>query len=187
MSHLITTQAIRAAGANAVRSELWLEPLRAAAAAYGIATPKQIAAWLPQLGHESSGFKYTTEIWGPTPAQRRYEGRADLGNTQPGDGARYKGHGLIQVTGRANHAAARDRMRAKFGPDVPDFEAHPELLADREWAALSAADYWHSRNLNALADADNFKTITKRINGALNGYADRLIKWHAVRAAMGLE
>lgn len=187
MTHIITTSALRAAGANAVRAELWLEPLRAAADAYGITTPRQVAAFLPQLGHESTGFKHTTEIWGPTPVQRRYEGRADLGNTQPGDGARYKGHGLIQVTGRANHAAARDRMREKFGPQVPDFEAHPELLAEREWAAMSAADYWHSRRLNWLADADNFELITRRINGGLNGYEDRLAKWHAVRAVMGLQ
>lgn len=187
MTHLVTTEALRAAGANNVRSELWLEPIRAAADAYGIATPRRVAAFLSQLGHESAGFKYATEIWGPTPAQRRYEGRADMGNTQPGDGARYKGHGLIQVTGRANHAAARDRMRAKFGNQVPDFEFHPELLAEREWAAMSAADYWYSRRLNWLADADNFELITRRVNGGLNGYADRLIKWHAVRVVLGLE
>lgn len=187
MEHLITAQALRAAGANAVRSELWLEPIRAAADAYGITAPHQVAAFLPQVGHESANFKYTTELWGPTDAQLGYEGRADLGNTQPGDGARYKGHGLIQVTGRANHAAARDRMRAKFGPQVPDFEAHPELLAEREWAAMSAGDYWQSRNLNRLADAGKFELITRRINGGLNGYADRLIKWHAVRAVLGLE
>lgn len=187
MTHIITTDALRAAGANSVRAELWLEPIRAAADVYRITTPVRVAAFLPQIGHESGGLKYTTEIWGPTEAQERYEGRADLGNTQKGDGAKFKGHGLLQTTGRANHARVRDRLRARLGDRVPDFEAHPELLAEREWAALSAADYWDDRGLNALADAGDFRRITKLINGGLNGLPDRLIKWHAVRAVLGLE
>ena len=102
----------------------------------------------------------------------RYEGRADLGNNQPGDGQRYCGRGLIQITGRANYAAARNRMRA-IGIDCPDFEAEPEQLEEPWWAALSAADYWTSRGLNPLADAGDFEAITRRINGGLNGQADR--------------
>ena len=186
MSHLITTATLRAVGANVARAELWLEPMRAAADVYDIYTPERVAAFLAQIGHESAGLKYTTELWGPSPAQRRYEGREDLGNTQPGDGARYKGHGLIQTTGRANHARVRDRLRQRLGDWVPDFEAHPELLATHEWAALSAADYWDDRGLNALADAGEFERITRRINGGLNGQADRLAKWRAVRAELGL-
>ena len=187
MKHLITTDALRAAGANAVRAELWLEPIRAAADAYVINTPGRVADFLAQIGHETMGLKYTTELWGPTPAQRRYEGRRDLGNTQPGDGARYKGHGLIQTTGRANHARVRDRLRARLGPDVPDFELHPELLAAREWAALSAGDYWADRDINTPSDAGDFVEVTKRVNGGDNGYDDRLAKRTAVRAVLGLE
>lgn len=186
MTHILTTDALRAVGANAVRAEIWLEPIRRACDLYEINTPKRIAAFLAQIGHESGGMKYTTEIWGPTDAQKRYEGRADLGNTQKGDGAKYKGHGLIQTTGRANHARARDRLRSNLGPDVPDFEEHPEMLATHEWAALSAADYWADKGLNSLADADDFERITRRINGGLNGDEDRIKKWDAVRAVLGI-
>ena len=118
-----------------------------------INTPARVAAFLAQVGHESGGFRYTTEIWGPTTAQQRYDGRKDLGNPQPGDGSRFRGHGLIQTTGRYNHARVRDRLRQRLGPDVPDFEAQPELLAADEWAATSAADYWDDKGLNAPTSA----------------------------------
>jgi len=163
----------------------WLAPIEAAMAAYSIDTPARQAAFLAQIGHESGGLQYPRELWGPTPAQTRYEGRADLGNTQPGDGKRFRGHGLIQVTGRDNHARARDRLRAKFPErDVPDFEADPEALALSEWAALSAADFWEGHGLNALADAGDFEKITKRINGGLNGYADRRARYDQAREVL---
>jgi len=72
---------------------------------FGIVGPARVAAFLAQVGHESGGFVHTREIWGPTPAQQRYEGRADLGNTRPGDGSRFRGRSLIQVAGRANYTA----------------------------------------------------------------------------------
>ena len=126
-------------------------------------------------------------MWGPTAAQSNYEGRADLGNSQPGDGSRYRGHGLIQVTGRFNHARVRDRLRARLGDGVPDFEASPELLAQPEWAAMSAADYWDDRGLNALADQatpEAFVAITRKINGGTNGLADRQARLAAVQAVL---
>lgn len=187
MSHIITTDALRAAGANSVRAELWLEPIRAAADAYEINTPERVAAFLAQVGHETMGLKYTTELWGPTPAQRRYEGRRDLGNVQKGDGERYKGHGLIQTTGRANHARVRDRLRKRLGPDVPDFELHPELLAEREWAAMSAGDYWDDRKINAAVDEGDFVEVTRLVNGGANGLEDREAKWDAIREVLRLE
>ena len=169
-------------GARLDRAATWLAFIEAAMAAYSINTDERRAAFLPQIGHESGGLKYTTELWGPTPAQARYEGRLDLGNTQPGDGSRFRGHGLIQTTGRANHARARDRLRAKFPDrDVPDFEANPEVLALPEWAALSAADYWDDRGLNALANVGDFERITKKINGGLNGYQNRCDLWEAAK------
>lgn len=184
--HLITVEALRAIGASPARAQRWLEPLRATCQAYDISTPKRICAFLAQIGHESEGLLHTTEIWGPTDAQRRYEGRADLGNVNPGDGLRYRGHGLIQITGRSNHAQVRDRLRKRLGAHVPDFEELPELLAHEPWAALCAGDYWDSRNINPLADADDFKAVTRKINGGLNGYEDRSRRWRAVRQEMGL-
>lgn len=152
--------------------------------AYGINTPARLAAFLAQLGHESGGFRYVREVWGPTPAQLTYEGRKNLGNTEPGDGAKYKGHGLIQITGRYNHATTRDRLREKFGPAVPDFEATPELLEQPRWAALSACDFWDSRHLNQLADNGDFEMITRRVNGGTNGQADRLVRWERAKRAL---
>jgi hypothetical protein len=106
------------------------------------------------------------EIWGPTQAQLGYEGRRDLGNTQPGDGKRFKGRGPIQVTGRANYR--------KYGAKLSlNLEANPELAATPEVGFRIAGLYWADRGLNALADLRDFKTITRRINGGLNGFADR--------------
>jgi putative chitinase len=150
---------------------------------YSIDTPARQAAFLAQVGHESGGLRYVRELWGPTDAQERYEGRLDLGNTQPGDGERFKGHGLIQTTGRANHAKVRDRLRERFD-DVPDFEAEPESLMEPKWACLSAADYWDMHKLNVLADAGDFRRITKRINGGFNGYDDRLARWELARRTL---
>lgn len=133
----------------------------------GIVTPARIRAFLAQIGHESGRLQYVREIWGPTPAQRRYEGRADLGNSDPGDGHRYMGRGLIQITGRANYAA----VSAALGEG---FLAYPSLLETPRWASLSAGWFWGSRGLNALADAGQFDAITRRINGGQNGRADRI-------------
>lgn len=175
-----------AAGAPPRNAEKWHPHLVETCETYDIDTPRRVVAFLAQIGHESDGFYYVSEIWGPTPAQRRYEGRADLGNTQQGDGSRFRGHGLIQITGRANHAAVRDGLRERlFEP--PDFEQEPEALMQPQWAALSAGWYWHSRKLNALADAPgigSFKLITKRINGGTNGEEDRLRRWRAGLAVL---
>ena len=173
----------KAVGCTAARAAKFADPLSVACSFYSIDTPVRLAAFLAQVGHESGSLRYTSELWGPTPAQARYEGRADLGNTQPGDGRRFKGHGLIQTTGRHNHARVRDRLRERF-QGVPDFEADPEALTDPQWAALSAADYWDDKGLNALADAGAFEAITRKINGGLNGYADRKARWARAKRAL---
>lgn len=183
---MITIAALRAVGATEAKAAEILDAVSLSCALYDITTPARIAAFLAQVGHESGGFRYTSEIWGPTPAQQRYEGRKDLGNTQPGDGSRYRGHGYIQTTGRANHAAVRDRLRQRLSVEVPDFEEHPEALAELPWACLSAADYWDMRKLNALADAGDFEAITRKVNGGLNGYADRIARWERVKAALNV-
>lgn len=173
----ITTDTLRAAlGCSTLRAASWAPHLQRACEIFAINTPARLAAFLAQIGHESGRLQFSREIWGPTPAQARYEGRADLGNTQPGDGRRFAGRGLIQTTGRANYGATRDGLR-KFMPDVPDFEADPAALEQSEWAALSAAWYWHDRGLNALADVGDFRRICLRVNGGTNGMADRLALW----------
>jgi putative chitinase len=176
---------VSAVGCTPERAATFADSLSAACAAYGIDTNRRLAAFLAQIGHESGSFKFTSEVWGPTPAQAGYEGRADLGNVKLGDGSRYRGHGLIQITGRFNHARVRDRLRKRF-KDVPDFEADPEALTQPKWACLSAADYWDDKGLNALADADQFAAITKKINGALNGHADRIARWERAKKALPL-
>lgn len=179
--------------ATLTMAESWHPHITEAMRAYGIDSPLRQAAFLAQIGHESGGLRYRSELWGPTPAQARYEGREDLGNTQPGDGKRFKGHGLIQATGRYNHARLRDRLRARFpNRGVPDFEADPESLAWPEWAALSAADFWDDHNLNAWADKEDFDGVSDIINrgrktprlGDANGYADRLRLYNLARKAL---
>lgn len=178
----MTPQQLRdATGCIPERAQLFADHLSTACRLYGIDTPARQAAFIAQLAHESGALRYVREVWGPTPAQARYEGRADLGNTQPGDGRRYCGRGLIQVTGRHNYARARDQLHLLM-PDAPDFEAQPEELERPQWAALSAAEYWASHGCNELADAGDFERITRRINGGLNGQADRLARWERTKA-----
>ena len=133
---------------------------------YQIVGLKRVAAFIAQIGHESGQLKYVKEIWGPTAAQARYEGRADLGNTQPGDGSKYRGRGLIQITGRANYKACGEALEL-------DLINQPELLEKPQHAAMSAAWFWSMKDLNTLADKGDFVKITRRINGGLNGQADR--------------
>lgn len=166
---MITSDLIRALNPRLTpeRAAAIAEGLQVAAQQAGITTLPRVAAFLAQLAHESGAFRYSEELWGPTPAQRRYEGRVDLGNAQPGDGYRYRGRGWIQLTGRHNYR----KFGARLG--VP-LEAEPDLAARPDVAARIAAAYWTDRGLNALADAGNFELITRRINGGLNGYPDRL-------------
>lgn len=174
-----------AIGCSPALAELYAEPMTLACTFYDISTPARKAAFFAQIGHESGSLRWATEVWGPTTAQLGYEGRADLGNTMPGDGERFKGHGLIQITGRANHARVRDRLRANFPlADVPDFEVAPHRLAEPLWAALSAADYWDEHGLNALADEGEIVKIGRAINRGdpnstrqANGEANRLARY----------
>ncbi len=127
-----------------------------------INTPRRCAAFLAQLAHESGEFKWMEEIADGS----AYEGRKDLGNTQPGDGKRFKGRGPIQLTGRANYIKAGQALGV-------DLIASPALAATAEVGFQVAAWYWTTRNLNAKADAGDLKGITKAINGGYNGLSDR--------------
>lgn len=174
---MITLDQLRAIMPHAgKRAEVFLDPLNRAMAEFEIDTPARIAAFLAQVAHESGSLRYVEEI----ASGKAYEGRADLGNTEPGDGERYKGRGLIQVTGRANYAQCSEAM---FG-DPNHLLDHPELLELPEQAARSAAWFWYSRKLNGLADAGNFERITRKINGGLNGQADRLANWELAKAVL---
>ena len=182
----VTADILRAAlSCSSQRAASWAPHIQRACDIFAINTPARVAAFLAQIGHESGRLQFSREIWGPTPAQVRYEGRKDLGNTQPGDGRRFSGRGLIQTTGRDNYRTTRDGLR-KFVQSAPDFEADPARLEEPQWAALSAAWYWHSRGLNALADAGDFRRITVRINGGTNGMADRLALWAKAKDVLGV-
>lgn len=153
------------------RAQKWAAALTAAMEDGKINTRLRQAAFLAQIGHESGSLVYVKELGGPS-YFAKYDGRKDLGNTQPGDGAKFCGRGLIQVTGRANYAKC---SQALFGDDR--LLRTPELLEQPEWAAESAVWFWSSRNLNALADADRFTDLTKKINGGTNGLEDRKARY----------
>ena len=130
---------------------------------FEINTPARQASFLAQIGHESGQLRYVREL----ASGEAYEGRADLGNTQPGDGVRFKGRGLIQITGRSNYIDCGKALAL-------DLLAHPELLEEPESACRSAGWFWKTHGLNELADAGDQVKITRRINGGTNGLADRL-------------
>lgn len=132
---------------------------------YEINTPLRIAHFMAQLHHESGGFKYLKEL-GNSAYFNKYEGRKDLGNTVKGDGAKFKGRGYIQITGRANYTELSKALNI-------DFVNNPELLEQEANAILSALWFWDKKKLNIFADEDNISTITKRINGGFNGIQER--------------
>jgi len=139
----------------------------------GLDAPHRVALFLANVMHEAGGGRYLKELWGPTKAQRGYEGREDLGNTQTGDGKRFRGHGWIQTTGRANHRAVTKWARERF-PNAPDFEKNPEKLAEPQWATLSALWYWSERVPARFIETGNHEMVRRRINGGLNGYREVL-------------
>jgi putative chitinase len=140
---------------------------------YEITTGLRLCHWLGQIAHESGGFFYLRELGGPDyffrmydPFGKRPQVAARLGNTQPGDGARYCGRGLIQLTGRANYRAAGRRLGLPL-------EDEPDLAAEPANAVLIACDYWGSRKINRQADRDDLEGVTMAINGGANGLDDR--------------
>ncbi|MGA7932754.1 MAG: C39 family peptidase, partial [Kovacikia sp.] len=169
LSQQITTeQLIQIAGADAPRDRLrnFTSAINQTLEKYQINTPLRIAHFLAQVMHESGGFQYLREIWGPTDWQIEYEGRQSLGNTQPGDGKRFMGRGLIQLTGRANYAEFSKAMNV-------DFLSKPELVEQSPYAVLVAGWYWNSRDINTPADRDDLEEVTRRINGGTLGIAER--------------
>lgn len=142
---------------------------------FEINTPLRRAHFLAQIAHESGEFYYTAEI----ASGAAYEGRADLGNTQPGDGRRFKGRGLIQITGRFNYLACGEAL----GVDLME---KPERLQDDDLACRSAGWFWDWQQINRAADADDGEWVTYIINGGYNGLRDRLAKLQAIKAVLNL-
>jgi putative chitinase len=130
---------------------------------YGINSALRVKHFIGQTGHETMGYRYLREI----ASGAAYEGRKDLGNIQPGDGRKFRGRGLIQVTGRSNYAA----MSVRLG--LPLLQ-QPELLEQPEHAIHSAMAWWRDNGCNELADTGSIQRLTRRINGGTNGLDDRI-------------
>ena len=205
--------------------DLYLPFVQAATRRRQINTPRRLAAFLAQVGHESAGFSTLVEnlnysadglaaTWGARFAQKNADGsyvmssqgnrsrrvpnadalvlqrrpeaianrvysdRLGNGSQDSGDGWRYRGRGLIQITGKTNYRLCSLGL---FG-DMR-LLTNPQLLQEWQWAVESAGWYWDSRNVNALADGDDFDRVTRAINGGLNGQAQRLALYHQ---ALGL-
>lgn len=176
---LTAAQLQRVCRISSVRTARLLPHLNASLPEAEVITPVRLAMYLAQLGHESADFQFFAEIWGSTPAQLRYEGRADLGNTQPGDGYRFRGRGAIQVTGRRNYSAAALAL------GLPLIE-QPDLAAQPENAFRISAWFWRTHSLNVFADKEDVDGATRRINGGLNGRDDRLRRYDLARDALGI-
>lgn len=155
------------------RAEAFCQPLNDAMDEFGINTAARQAAFVAQIGHESGQFRYVREL----ATGAAYEGRADLGNVVTGDGVRYKGRGLIQITGRTNYTACMLAL------DI-DCVEHPELLEQPANACRSAAWFWRTHGLNELADKGDQVRVTKRINGGTNGLADRLALFEVAKGVL---
>lgn len=158
------------------RADQYINYINGYAKDFGITTPLRMAHYLAQIAHESGELRYTKEL----ASGKAYEGRKDLGNTQRGDGVRFKGRGLIQITGRANY-----QLYAAFcGFDVV---SNPELLERPLGAVRSSMWFWENHGLNALADKDNVRDITRKINGGYNSLEDRELYLVRAKSTLGVK
>lgn len=167
-------------GSTAARAAPYVDSAAFAMGEYGITSPSRQAAFLAQCGHETGGLQWMQELWGPTEAQKAYEGRADLGNVLTGDGYKYRGRGWIQITGRDNYKKAAGALCLNCVED-------PDLIASPAYAPLTAAWWWSSHGLNELADTGRFTDITRRINGGLSGLDDRMARWAKAKDVLGVK
>ncbi|AMJ63764.1 hypothetical protein AXW83_17425 [Bosea sp. PAMC 26642] len=132
---------------------------------HGVSTWLRLCHFLAQAAHETDRFRTMVE-YGGTAYFARYEGRRDLGNTQAGDGVRFHGRGIFQLTGRFNYR----RYGALIGVDL---EAEPERAKEPAISLAVAFAYWRERGCDTAADADDIAAVTKLINGGRNGLAER--------------
>jgi len=154
-------------GLNMEKAQRYAPYMNEAMLRGNITTLRRAQYWIAQLAHESVDLRYFEEI----ASGAAYEGRRDLGNTQPGDGRRFKGRGPIQLTGRSNYASF-----GRWLGDGNKFINDPALVATPKYGFLAALYYWETRNLNGYCDRGDFRGLTRRINGGYNGLADRYFK-----------
>lgn len=176
----------RATGLSLSRATEILPAVRDGLRASECTNQKRIAAWLAQIGHESDGFNATEEY----ASGEAYEGRVDLGNTQPGDGKRFKGRSWIQITGRHNYGKfSRWCSEKGLVPSPTEFVDNPNKLGLLEWAGIGAAWYWTVArpDINALCDQGAFDTVTYRINGGQNGAVDRRARYQRALQVGGVD
>lgn len=143
---------------------------------YGLDTVERMAMFWSQMAHETGGFRWYKEL-GNAKYFKKYNGRKDLGNTEPGDGPRFKGRGIIHLTGRANYT----HYSKLLGVDLVN---NPELAEKPEIAVRVALEYWKNRNLNKYADKEDVKAVTRRINGGYNGLNDRKKYYNAFKTTL---
>lgn len=173
---ILTTDQIKkiCPSAQRVNIDKYLTLLNGAMPRYDINTPYRVASFLAQLLHESGGFMYVKEI----ASGKAYEGRKDLGNTEVGDGVKFKGRGLIQLTGRANYK----QIGKDFGLDLI---GNPELLETPKWAVESACHFWKSHGLNEICEKHDIVKVTKIINGGRNGLIERTQYFEKAKEILG--
>jgi len=150
---------------SVITLQKYVEPInRYMVSVGGITSTQRLRHFIAQVAHESGCFRYVLEIYGG----EAYNNRPDLGNIMPGDGPRFRGRGLIQITGRTNYEQC---SMALFGNKR--LLDTPELLEQPVNAVRSAMWFWNTRGLNALADSDDIRAVTRRINGGYNGLDNR--------------
>lgn len=179
IAKVITAAALSKPDAANIRS--LVNSLREYGDRFGLLKPHRLAHFLAQIMHESGDMRFDKEIWGPTPAQKKYDTRVDLGNTPEvdGDGKKYMGRTVMQLTGKSNYAAFYDWCKGA-GMSPPDFVSSPDLVNTDPWEGLVPIWYWTTRNLNKWADQGDIETITKKINGGKNGFDDRCKRYARV-------
>jgi len=182
----VTAQHLRAAAKGAVNAQNMnsvLVAMNRYGTELGVDKPHRAVQFYAQIMHESGDFRYDREIWGPTPAQKRYDTRKDLGNTPEadGDGKIYMGRTAMQLTGKSNYRAFTEWC-SSHAMSSPDFVRNPDAVNTDPWEGLVPLWYWDTNNLNRLADQGDVETITKRVNGGINGLADRID--HLVRLSL---
>jgi predicted chitinase len=189
MMKLLTPDQVHAAWPRVSEeiAKYYLWSLNPALVEFEINTPARIAAFFAQVGHESGQLAFWRELWGPTDQQKKYEPPStvatDLGNTEPGDGFRYRGRGPIQITGRSNYKKYGELLH------LPLIE-QPELAAIPGVGFRIAGAFWKTHGLNELADSgteDDFKRITRKINGGLTHLAQRIELWERAKKVFGVE
>lgn len=159
--------------------DTYCDPINVTLTRFAIETPSQVAMFVAQIAHESGSLRYREEIADGS----AYEGRKDLGNDKPGWGKRYKGRGLIQLTGASNYQQA-----SKFF-EIDLFNEPERVIRDPYLNAAVAGWFWHTRQLNKTAKENSlaaFKRVTRKINGGLNGLGDRVDYWNRARTVLGI-